>query len=938
MAAGDFLRITTLTLCAVLGICVPLAASQTPSPVGVPTAVDPCSQVNGAVGAGGPCDTPQTPIAKRTTLWTQVAGAVYPGAGSPGYDPARSPTRAIDDLFAVGFRNASFGFAGGAACDDPKDDVLTCKRHPVMYRYSDTDGQGPKWRLDTGFPGGHRGFVGAISYIPHTDRFLAVGGDGCYPRREEPCPDGIAADGPDAIAGRARAWLFSGGEWTEITSELPTHNAAGSPRVMLGMDALDFTATAAAYGYQEYGVAGALGQLWVWKDGRFTGDEIDADSPPAALKSSTAIGRTAAAADFRFRVRDIRAPVDPSGRLIRQGRFLAVTAGCSVSSPCVVDPSVNASSPQSPQYDHSVLLSDGINSADGSDQWTISNNLTAYVPTDPRLVSAYAVEYGFNGVTGAPTKADASGNADLVNADGPESLAEPATGSSGVSRFVAPVRLVSADGLSTSGSTYDWDVGENRSTGQGVIYGANATPSQPNGGICAGSATSLAGCTSGDPIAGQQPSVDAKQEQAALGSYRLLEPGTYGLNAVRMSNGEDGGAGFAVGDRGAIVQLGETAPQAGTEPSPPPLGNPTPGALTNTGAYDAYRQLVTGNASGEVPALATQPLQALGQPGPVAAGSGRPASPPFVDVTSIVMSRDGSEGWAVGGTKGLALDHYDGSHWSSCDPIGAPPLIKPDPRCAGLSTLAAGDLRLLAAARVPYEHADPSHADDFEVVAVGSYNPQHVVNGDRLVVVRYRNGVWAPEDPNRAPIPPTGSSEVVLTSVAFGAPDDGWALGTRNDSGGNAPIYHYDGRRWVDCANVSLASSPADCADGGRLPRVAFSDGNVESLMRVTAVGSRFYLSGARPVKTNGVSADYPLILCHDPGGQWTAAGCGYDPGFDPAACAQSGAPDLGNATAGNAGADHAACLQGEVFSLAVSKLDPTDDRSAARARPVQSR
>src|SRR6185369_13832754 len=97
-----------------------------------------------------------------------------------------------------------------------------------------------------------------------------------------------------------------------------------------------------------------------------------------------------------------------------------------------------------------------------------------------------------------------------------------------------------------------------------------------------------------------------------------LRTDTYGLNAVRKDDGEDSGNGWAVGDRGAIVRLGESAPRAGAEPPPADV----------------------------VPALSERPLEAT--PGAVGAGSPDPAGGPFADVKSIVMSRDGSEGWAVG--------------------------------------------------------------------------------------------------------------------------------------------------------------------------------------------------------------------------------------------------------------------------------------------------
>src|SRR5205085_8023403 len=126
-----------------------------------------------------------------------------------------------------------------------------------------------------------------------------------------------------------------------------------------------------------------------------------------------------------------------------------------------------------------------------------------------------------------------------------------------------------------------------------------------------------------------------------------------------------------------------------------------------------------------------RPLAQLAQPRLVPAGSPdpsrRPKDGPAEDVTQIVMSRDGSEGWAIGpdtaaqlpldGTA-VTLYHYDGSVWSRCDMHGVPPQLPPDPACSSLAPLydhvnAVGKrtpLRLLAAARVPYENdSDPSN-------------------------------------------------------------------------------------------------------------------------------------------------------------------------------------------------------------------------------------
>ena len=88
-------------------------------------------------------------------------------------------------------RTATDGLAAGAACADPAtppDQLATCPRVPVVYRYTvGADGTGTWSRMslpDEG-PPARPGFVGAIAWIGK-DHALAVGGDGCYPRREEP--------------------------------------------------------------------------------------------------------------------------------------------------------------------------------------------------------------------------------------------------------------------------------------------------------------------------------------------------------------------------------------------------------------------------------------------------------------------------------------------------------------------------------------------------------------------------------------------------------------------------------------------------------------------------------------------------------------------------------------------------------------------------------
>jgi len=265
-----------------------------------------------------------------------------------------------------------------------------------MYEYAGAEGHDPHWRLAKNFSGDGPGYVGAIAWIPGTDRFLAVGGSGVYPRREP------VAGSPDP-AGMGRAWLLDHGVWRDLTSQLPSR--------MRGMAALDLTTSPAPL--QEFGVAGALGQLWEWKDGHFA-DKIDASSVQEAPRpgiAGTATSRAgqclsapgegyACPADFRFRVRDIRAQIPSAGLPFDSGRFLAVTAGCCDSA--------------SAANDFSILLS-----LDG-DNWTVQRTAPAGSASQ---VSAYAVAGYDTSQDGAHTTGTAASY--LSNTDGPERPAEP---------------------------------------------------------------------------------------------------------------------------------------------------------------------------------------------------------------------------------------------------------------------------------------------------------------------------------------------------------------------------------------------------------------------------------------------------------------------------------------------------------------------------------
>jgi hypothetical protein len=268
--------------------------------------------------ATGYGDTDATPVAKQSVRWDWVAGAKYRGLPSePGDVPARSATPFELDLFDVSFRDKAHGFAGGAECEQRGQDVKTCARVPVIYGYAVDDVGEATWAEV--FRGDGRGFVGAIAWLGQ-GRALAVGGDGCYPRREEPCPDGETAAGADP-AGKGRAWLFEDGGWRELV-DLPPE--------LSGMTALDASPRkddcdeGLVKAKQECAFAGALGAIWHWRDGKFV-KRIHSGSPTSDIDTP---------AELRFRVRDVRSNPSFSPNATscpgcaQTVRVYAVTSGC----------------------------------------------------------------------------------------------------------------------------------------------------------------------------------------------------------------------------------------------------------------------------------------------------------------------------------------------------------------------------------------------------------------------------------------------------------------------------------------------------------------------------------------------------------------------------------------------------------------------------------
>jgi hypothetical protein len=998
----------------------------------------------GDAGEQAEIDTDYTARAKESARWSWYAGARYRGSvARPSAVPATSVTPFELDLFDVAFRDVSNGFAGGAVCREPvaADDpdaptrVADCERVPALYEYSPDALRDKTWReVDLGESAKGRGYIGAIAWID-AGHALAVGGTGCYPRREEDCP-GSPAAGDDPRAGRGRAWLE-----IEVPPEMRGLTALSAEPKAVCTEGTGAKAILAEWGCA---AAGGLRQVWHFRDGRFvkgwSGDGSTAD----------AVGHPEL---FQYRVRDLRGTTavtagccsaDPL--VARGGRQLAFdgvrwvigskpTAGTLVAetfalkAPDQVDAGSIVAEPLGTEaqktnqrpggtawelarqfYSFGPGVYDGVSGsgteaalrdvyencklncgsfprvlspgeATGTDwplpEGTVPDDL---LPPDP--VPAYpqypgaesdrtfdrtysdTFSRGYDAAKPfAPVGLNTAQLADThTQAQAPDSLYalyqvgtqtgpvwstiaspggppptgdtqdEPASSGAGCCPQLSTIRLASADQTPVAGGVEA--VGVLRSSGQGIAWGT-AERARLND-------RALSGCNS--PPTGEVPKCDPNVDRFLedQSSLRLFALPAYALNAVEVS--DDGtGAGWAVGDHGAIVSLaGETAAQAvQSDPVPPQLDRTQSRELSPTAPFDAARP-APATRPGELPALATRPLERLDEPGMFSAGSpdathGPPSPGPNTedvwhnvtteDVAEIVMSRDGSEGWAVGANPLIAdrpgsskfygstsLYHYDGTGWERCDPNGVPGERAPDPACEELAPFTrtyrptvSQTLRrttLVAAERVPYERdGDPGNDDEFEVVAIGGAY-RHPGDPGRLpALVRMKDGRWridtALRDVMAKLVNPNMPDPIELTDVAFTAPDDGWVLARQPESTTTYLIFHWDGHAWMRCT--------AQTCGGERIVR----DLKVGSILGLEAAGDRVYMYGWRTKETNTVvnleslgyygAAAEPMIIYRDRRrGGWTDGsgpgedGGGYDPGFVPAGGVAQPATRLG--------------------------------------------
>ncbi|MGH2956870.1 MAG: hypothetical protein ACRDL6_07755, partial [Solirubrobacterales bacterium] len=932
-------------------------------------------------------DTDHTPNAKETSLFQLIAGTAWEEAEN---DPVTrvipgSPTSFDDNLYTVAFseQQGVGGFAGGATCEDPEPGKESGCR-PAIYEYRTFEPtRGPEWRR-VELPGGDRpGYVGAIAWISRSGKALAVGGTGIYPRRElgsgaedqfgrqnecgESGPRGCSPTDPRKadVAGEARAWLYENGGWEEITGELPLAETqvtlpARQPKAIslgpgqdvppsgsvppplsdpdrtvprAGMRGLTALACDPFVG-RELCLAGGLGQLWTWRDGRFAaGERFDALSPNPSDQGGS--GRPFPAR-FRFRVRDIEFV---AGDLNPQA--FAVTSGCCAPSEAentarvlgywegewyvrtlMQDPRDTAGNALATQGGDAGAVGQAAQSADGVNLHPLRPD-SYYSLTTRQGGSAAGAGLKFSAIAtpGGPERPGEPPSIvtprRCITPRGPEfNPFESTVFGAGSNHLLQDVyepltrvnlstaRLVAGDGdvdiqtfmprdnfsrISGSPATFshsnanvhcafsgevnfeepdsvaDWVVGELRSArregaGRRGLLLANplrpdfvpttVDPSEP-------ALTDVAGLS-------WEPTSAERLQMWARAQYFLLP--SYGLNSIDVIG--DSASAWAVGDHGAILRLDaeQLAKAVPEEPPPPRVGARRVSEPADSGPYDGLRPDAAPDA-GPVPALSARPPVELAEPRLVPYGSAARPSPALLDtpfplpqdVSEIAVSRDGAEGWAVGGASGeTTLHHYDGSAWSPCEFFGIEAQLPPDPACEEIARIrrfvdAKGSFRsaeLLSISRVPLERdADPTNDDEFEAVAVGSM-PQPGGTSSP-VIVRYRDGRWRFEDPEA-----TAEFAGRLERVAFTAPDDGWSLG----SGG---LFHFDGERWISCVNGS------ECHDE-----------RVSGMRNLFAAGERVYMWGVRP----RAGGRHCLAIVYRKRGEstWRGTADGSDGSFDP--------------------------------------------------------
>jgi hypothetical protein len=906
----------------------------------VPDAPDPWS----TTGQPNPQpDTAYTPVAKDACEigWQQVAGSVFPDSKPCGdYRASRSPERDTIhtvDFFTVSFFEPDRGLAGGAACENrgvTRDELDAlkaaggdCPRVPVIWEYSRppaNPADPPGWREV--FRGTEAGYVAAIAWRDQSgERAMAVGGSGVYPRREQPVTLDDSGYKPDP-SGDARVWLLDDGAWDAYTRIPAEVRGRG------GLSALDFSQRPSdCSAAEECAFAGGLGAIWMWADGQFKPDPPNSyrytapTSCPLVLGSlGTDPGPGPTDCDAPFRVRSVR--FRAGGALAQnEDRAQAVTSGCCYGQ------DVAGQGLRDQRTNHGRLLAFSLTRS-----WQVTASDRTLVSGDQRTrapESFYALAWGGTqgnlisavSAPGGPPPADGSEPASVVVGPGAKGRGWLSDATLGLAPYVArpdlsSMRLVAGDGdiagkrprfdqqhqrvtgvppdTSRPDGVMDWAVGELRASGQALAFRTTGRPYSAIDAPDPLKCPSAAGFTDVSAECRPEDQPGKITEQTTSGDVFSLP--SYALNGFTALG--TSGSFWTVGDRGAIFSFGTTEQAASLETvkNPPTLGAPEQVALSNRAPYDPFRPLGAVEP-GVVPPLAAQPVEKLETMELVPAGSPRATVVDSLNegVNEIVMSRDGSEGWALGPVgyestySKTTLYHYSGGRWTRCDSRGVPGVLAPDPECAALRELMelrGSGVHIAAAARVPLELDDnPANDDEFELVALTK--PPEGANETEFpkAVLRYRAGRWSVDAGWTAELASVGFSAKRDTQIVFAAPDDAWVVAT--DVAGSQSFARFAGDDgWVSCSagRRSTADPRCDDPDHALLPfgEAASEDSatGVGSGSHLASVEGRVYLYGTRVLSsstrqqanTGSGAAYYPYILYRDRGESgWHQA---YDP------------------------------------------------------------
>lgn len=713
-------------------------------------------------------------------------------------------------------------------------------------------------------------------------------------------------------AGDGRAWLFTDGGWQDLGSA-----GDGLPRDMRGQTAVDSApdlSTCAAA--TECAFTGGLQQIWMWKDDGFESLPWRPNGPSRQVVGPNQIKTERCGStyrcEWRYRVRAIRVDAGLGGGAV------ALTSGC-----CSLDPDAGASGGRTLKF----RRDEGSWSVSpGSSLCTLAS--TTYVESRPsncvpqRLPDTYYAlmgnEYGWSSlvspggprrsneppsyITGTSTNNGLNQGATNPPAGPAQELARHFVATSarlvaGDGDFqghqVALHERAGGDGSLTLGSPpgpeglMDWAVGGFKGSDRAVAYTTTTNTYSPGGVDGPFPLTCPADFLNGqgdNPESAPKCQPDEKAaEQSKSRSLQALS--SYFLNGFAFA---DPGTAWGVGDRGAIERLaGNGAAAGGTlrKENAPRLGDRRRAELPPRGPYDATSPSLAHEPGGVKPWAAEAWEKLPGGPRMTPYGSPNPISNRYGNerVKQLVMSRDGSEGWAIGDDTSsdstTALHRFDGTRWRRCSTASVEGVIKADPACEALRPLRnfKTGVQLSAIARIPMEYgSDPTRADDFEAIAAAK---QPDATG-RQPILRYHDGKWDVDDAATRQLDLRLGRAGPISDIAFSGPDDGWLIVNATFS---AHLYHYDGVKWLQCAQLGGSTLGVDqegCLDrDGLLP--AQDLGGPDSV-HMTSAGDRLYFYANR--RQSNDQPMYPIVLYKDPGpcsepgdsGCWKRA---YDPG-----------------------------------------------------------